>query len=145
MSDEKIPTFRFYRTGDTVTRNGVIGNRGILEAGGKEYQTIERDIDRYVNIPFGRFPLDMEISPNVGGRKQFRIMNHDIQNKDKVYAALLIHAGSYPDELTGCIAPGRKTNDKGVEESRLAMDELFSLCGGFQTKSGAAILEVVPK
>jgi Family of unknown function (DUF5675) len=145
MAEETIPKFYFYRTNETVKHNGVIGNRGILEAGGNLYFTIERDIIKHVNIEFGTYPLSMEISPSHAPRRQFRIENHNVYNNSGVYAALLIHVGNYPDDLTGCIGPGKSKLTDGVNQSGEAMEELFKFCGGFQVKKNAAILEVVPQ
>lgn len=145
MAEETIPTFYFYRTNETVIHKGVTGNRGILEAGGTKYFTIERDIKSHVNIPYGTYQLNMEISTKHAPRRQFRIMNHSVHNKSGVYAALLIHVGSFPGDLEGCIGPGKVLHSGGVAQSAIAMEELFKLCGGFQVKANAAILEVVPQ
>ncbi len=144
MATENIPKFFFYRTNEIVERNKVKGNRGILEVNGIYYYTIERDTSRYVHIPFGTYKLKMEISPTKN-RRQFRINEHNVHNRDGVYAALLIHTGSFPDELLGCIGPGKIMLPNGVGQSAIAMDELFMACGGFNIKDVAAILEVVPK
>ena len=149
MAEENIPKFVFYRTYEVIEHGGVKGNRGILIANGAVYFTIERDIDRYVEIPIGTYTLKMEFSPTktIGeeARKQFRIMGHNVPAERGGLANLLIHQGQYPGTLEGCIAPGKMMIPGGVDKSSLAMTELFNACGGFQAKEKAAILEVTTK
>ena len=159
MAEANIPKFTFYRTGEIVEHGGVKGNRGILIANGTVYFTVERDIEKFVDIPIGTYTLKMEYSPTkkvktniypfVKGielpRKQFRIMGHNVMGEHGGLANLLIHQGQYPGGLEGCIGPGKMTIPGGVDKSSLAMEELFNACGGFQVKENAAILEVIYK
>ena len=116
---------------------------------GTLYFTIERNIDRYVDIPIGTYPLKMENSPTkkVDGqtRKQFRIKGHNVPAEKGGLANLLIHQGQYPGTLEGCIAPGKILISGGIDQSGQAMTELFNACGGFQEKEEAAVLEVLTK
>lgn len=159
MAEANIPKFIFYRTNEVVKHGGVKGNRGILQVNGTLYFTIERDIERFVEIPTGTYTLKMEYSPTrtvptniypfINGvqlpRRQFRIMGHNVRGEHGGLANLLIHQGQYPGGLTGCIAPGKMMIPGGVDQSSIAMTELFNACGGFQEKANAAILEVVMK
>lgn len=146
---ENLPIFKFYRTFEVVEHNRVKGNRGILQVNGRLYFTIERDIDRYVDIPIGTYKLKMEYSPTkkIGNesRKQFRIKGHNVPAENGGLANLLIHQGKYPGGLKGCIAPGKMMISGGIDQSDLAMEELFNVCGGFEEKEEAAILEVLTK
>jgi hypothetical protein len=149
MAEANIPKFIFYRTYEVVTHGDFKGNRGILMVNGTLYFTIEREIPRYVYIPLGTYTLKMEDSPTKKrgdeARQQFRIMGHDVQSERGGLANLLIHDGKYPGGLEGCIAPGKLVIPGGVDKSRVAMTELFNVCGGFRVKEEAAILEVVTK
>ncbi len=149
MAEAKIPKFTFYRTYEVVEHNKIKGNRGILQVGGTLYFTIERDIERYVDIPIGSYTLKMENSPtktlNGVPRKQFRIMGHNVQAEKGGLANLLIHQGQYPGGLLGCIAPGKMMIAGGIDQSSIAINELFNACGGFQVKEEAATFEVIAK
>jgi hypothetical protein len=146
---QNIPTFRFYRTGEIIDHKGFKGNRGVLVANGTVYQTIERDINRYVATPYGTFKLSMEYSPtktrNDHPRKQFRVIGHNVPGEHGGVANIAIHDAKYPEALEGCIAPGKMMIPGGVEQSFIALEELFTICGGFQVKAEAAILEVTLK
>lgn len=141
--------FLFYRTFETIQHNGARGNRGILLVNDKVYFTIERDVEKYVDIPIGTYSLKMELSPtktiNGAARRQFRIMGHTVIGEHGGLANLLIHQGKYPGGLQGCIAPGKLMIPGGVDQSGLAMEELFNVCGGFTEKENAAVLKVVPQ
>ena len=149
MAEPNLPVFRFYRTGEVIEHGGFTGHRGVLEAGGTVYPTIERDINRYVAVPGGIFKLSMEYSPtkkrNNEARKQFRVIGHNVIGDHGGLANILIHDAEYPGALTGCIAPGKMMIPGGIGQSMIALEELFNLCGGFQEKAEAAILKVTQK
>ncbi len=142
------PIFIFYRTGEVIkSGNEVIGNLGILSVSGTQYFTVERKIPEYVHIPLGLYTLKMEYSANyqVNGepRKQFRIMGHNVVREAGGLANLLIHQGSSPSGLTGCIGPGKSKTTTGISQSGEAIEELIAACGGFQIQETAASLSVV--
>ena len=149
MAEANIPKFTFYRTYETTEHNKVKGNRGILLVKGTLCFTIERDIEHYVNVPIGSYTLKMEYSPtktiNGQPRKQFRIKGHQVPAQGGGLANILIHQGQYPGGLLGCIAPGKMLIAGGIDQSALAMTELFNACGGFQEKEEAATFEVIAK
>lgn len=149
MAEQNLPVFRFYRTGEVVEHNGNIGHRGILEANGTIYFTIERNINRYVATPGGTFTLKMEYSPTKKRkgkpRRQFRVMGHGVPGEHGGLANIAIHDADYPEELEGCIAPGKLLIAGGVGQSDIALEELFNVCGGFQEKEEAAYLKVTIK
>lgn len=138
MSEENT-TLYLYRTGVTVTRNGAIGERGKLEVGSNTYHTIERR-GGYVTLKSGTYEIKMEYSPSNPDRKQFRIYEHGVYNNKGNLAALLIHAGNYPGNVTGCIAPGKTSINNGVGQSTNAMNEIFNYLGGFAIGKTATLV-----
>lgn len=130
MSEANTQTLYLLRTGVTISKNGASAERGYLLARSVTYHTIERR-GGYVTLPNGDFEIKMEYSPNNSDRKQFRIYEHGVTNSAGNTAALLIHLGKYPDQITGCIAPGKIIINDGVGQSATAMEELFTFCGGF--------------
>ncbi len=80
----------------------------------------------------GKYTVKMELSPNHPGRKQFRVYGHDKHTDTGDLGAILIHAANYPDQLAGCIGPGLSLKEGGVEDSRDAMEKIFTVFGGFK-------------
>jgi len=109
-----------------VSHDGANGENSELWIGDTMLWAVERR-DKFVRLDEGTYTLKMEFSPTYG-RKQFRVYGH---KKQGGAAAILIHAANYPDEVTGCIAPGMTATLEGVDQSELAMNKLFSLWGGF--------------
>ena len=130
----EVKTLTLTRSGVTVAKDGASGERGSLEVGGSTYHTVERR-GGYVKCPTGTFDITMEHSPSKkykgSARKQFRINGHGVVNSRGGTAALLIHAGNYPKDIVGCIAPGTSSIANGVGGSNKAMEAIFTHCGGF--------------
>lgn len=149
MAEENLPVFKFYRTGEVVEHGSFKGHRGVLEANGTVYWTIERDINVFVSVPGGRFTLSMEYSPtkkrNDQPRRQFRVIGHNVPGDHGGIANIAIHDAKYPEALEGCIAPGKQMIPGGIGQSAIALEELFKACGGFEVKAEAAILLVTIK
>lgn len=138
MSEENT-TLYLYRTGVTVTKSGAKGERGTLIVGSTTYHTIERR-GGYVTLKSGTYEIKMEYSPSNPNRKQFRIYDHGVYNNKGNLAALLIHVGNYPANVTGCIAPGKTTINDGVGQSTNAMNEIFTYLGGFAIGKKATLV-----
>lgn len=134
MAEGSTNTFYLYRLGTQAVKNGATAERGYLVVKGVTYHTIERR-DGYVTLPDGTYEIKMELSPtkeyNGSARKQFRIYGHGVTNSAGNVAALLIHLGNYPDQIQGCVAPGKSLLSNGVNNSAAAMEEIFTHCGGF--------------
>ncbi|MEP6900794.1 MAG: hypothetical protein ABJA66_03530 [Actinomycetota bacterium] len=110
----------------------VRGERGILDVYGHEFHTIERTST--MRIPAKIIECVMEENKTRG--KIFRLtaeglLGHGKKTMDGVDAGLLIHAASFPYQLSGCLAPGRIILTTGVGESRGAMADIFTALGGF--------------
>jgi hypothetical protein len=68
--------------------------------------------------------------------KGFRIKaegvnGHNKKNSAGVLSALKIHAANKLSQISGCVAPGRVTTPKGIAESKDAMEDIFTYCGGW--------------
>lgn len=127
-------TIYLIRSGVSVIKEGATGERGELKVGSVTYPTIERG-GGYVTLPNGTFEIIMEESPTKtyqnNLRKQFRIYGHGVKTQAGNVAALLIHLGNYPNQVQGCIAPGKNVINNGVGNSANAMQEIFNYFGGF--------------
>lgn len=90
----------------------------------------------------------MEISKDHPGRHQFRVLGHGKKaEKRDGPAAILIHAGYYPQDVKGCIAPGfRLLPNGGVDQSPEAMEDIFTRFDGFaEGKTGKLVVEQIAK
>ncbi len=140
-----IPVTMMYltRTGERfacTNKNGKVAwaKRGLLTVGSTSYFTIERV--GVVSLPRGTFECVMEQQHNEDGsekRKVFRPraegpMGHHLKGGSGGPAAILIHVANVPQQLTGCIAPGKLKTPDGVDESVAALKEIFAACGGFE-------------
>jgi hypothetical protein len=138
MADEETPTLYLIRTAVLISSNepgnAAIAERGFLVAGAVTYHSLERR-GGYVTLPAGEFEIEMELSPtkkwNGKPRRQFRVLNHNVYNNKGNLAAILMHPGKYPQDVTGCIAPGKSELKNGVGYSSSALEEIFTFCGGF--------------
>ena len=140
MADEASDrTIYLFRENVQIEYNGAIGERGYLVAGNAVYYTIERR-GGYVVVPKGEYEIKMETSPTKGSRRQFRIRGHGVTNDRGSLAAFLIHSANFPDEIVGCIAPGKTLLGKGVGNSNKAMEEIFTFCGGFGVGKTATLV-----
>ena len=85
-----------------------------------------------MSLDDGTYTIKMEISPTYKTRRQFRVLDHKKKTLKGEPAAILIHAGNYPGDVEGCIAPGTITLSDGVDNSNLAMEQIFQKFGGFK-------------
>lgn len=123
------------RTGAVFDKNSVIGKRGTLTAGGTTLETIERG-GNYVSLPAGRYLLTMTKDKSRG--QVFIVQpdgkyGHNVPTLDGGKAGIMIHAADTPDDLTGCLAPGRSfdASTGTLKQSSEAMSDLFTFFGGF--------------
>ena len=133
MADEELPTLYLFRRNVTVSHGGANGELGFLVIGELVLYTVERR-DGYVKLPNGTFECTMEAHATKGNC--FRVKaegenGHNVKNNQGNYSGILIHSANYPDQLAGCVAPGRSQIIGGVGESKKAMGDIFIFCGGF--------------
>jgi hypothetical protein len=126
-----MATINLKRTGSMVTHARATGEISRLTVEDVLFWAVERR-DGYISLDEGTYTVKMETSPTHKGRRQFRVLDHNKVNKNGETAPILIHAGNYPGDVQGCIAPGFILLKDGVDQSRLAMEKIFSLFGGFQ-------------
>jgi hypothetical protein len=141
-------TLTLTRTGNVVTHQTANGKEtgeiSNLTVAGLDvpYYALERR-GGYVTLLPGSYSIKMETSPTHGQRKQFRVMNHGIfSSQNQRPAAILIHPGNYPGEVTGCIAPGKKKLHDGVGKSAAAMSEIIAQFGGFEAGKEATLIVI---
>jgi hypothetical protein len=136
---EILPEIFLFRTGVVISsQNGAekaIGERGILMVGDVPYHTIERR-GGYVTLPEGVFTCTMERQKKKKNRPIFRVdtageYGHRVWTQRGSLAGILIHPSKYPHDIVGCIAPGKIQTHNGIDESKMAMEEIFQYCGGF--------------
>ncbi len=125
----------FKRTGVLFTKNNVSGKRGTLTVGNVSFETIERG-GNYVSLPTGKFLLTMTKDKSRG--QVFIVQpegkyGHEVPAEGGGKAGIMIHSADTPDDLTGCLAPG-KTFDAASNtllQSSEAMTDIFTFFGGF--------------
>jgi hypothetical protein len=145
MADENVITIT--RTGQIVKHKHKgqyeYGEISTLKVNGMatQYFAVERRRG-YVTLPPGTYTLEMEISPKHAPRKQFRVKGHNVHTKDGGLAAILMHEGNYPGNVSGCIAPGKIQLPDGVGQSEVAMSEIFTQFGGFVPGTKAKLVVV---
>ena len=81
---------------------------------------VESGKDR--RIPKGLYLVDWHSSPRF--KKSLPRLYSDRVSKDR---CILIHAGNYPGDTEGCILLGKNYNDKGVFNSREALDKVIGI------------------
>lgn len=158
------PVITYTRGGEVVDETTAAwAIRGTLEAGGHNFDTIER-AGGYVALKPGTYLAFMEQSAAHGiwtdatgkiipakdaattqgakftGRRQLR-PQHSQTNSKGAKARILVHAGSKPSHFIGCIGVGEKSST-GLTKSGASMNELFKLLGGYQ-EGKAVYLKVV--
>lgn len=133
MADlSKLPKIYFKRTGATFTKDGVEGLRGTLTAGTTVFETIERG-GGYVKLPKGEFFLTLDMHDRLG-RKVFFVYHdkahggHGVINEEGRVAEIMVHSADTPDDLKGCLAPGRSFDAESntLLQSTDAMNDLFA-------------------
>jgi hypothetical protein len=142
MADEEIKTIYLFRSGvifaDIDGGSSVMGERGYLVVGNNVLHTIERTKigdSNSTRLPStGTFECMMVSTTKLP--KGFWItqtgpLGHNVRNSEKAYSALKIHAANKLSDISGCVAPGRIATEKGVAESRAAMEDIFTYCGGW--------------
>lgn len=138
-NDVELPTVYLFRTGVQISSQKdessapALGERGVMIVGSLSLYTVERR-GGYVGLPKGVFECTMEDHKRLG--KVFRVKasgenGHNVTNTRGVLAGILIHTGSYPHHVVGCVAPGKTYITNGVGESRMAMEAIFQYCGGW--------------
>ena len=133
MADDERQTLYLFRQNVTVSHSSATGELGFLVIGATVLHTVERR-DGYVKLPNGIFECTMEQHSSKG--KVFRVKaegenGHNVKNNKGIFSGILIHSANYPDQLAGCVAPGRTQIVGGVGESKKAMEDVFVFCGGF--------------
>lgn len=126
-----MSTINLKRTGRIVSHLSATGQISQMTVDDVMFWAVERR-DGYITLDDGTYTVKMEMSPTYKGRRQFRVLGHQKRNRSGEIAPILIHSGNYPDDVQGCIAPGYLLTQQGVDQSRLAMEKIFSLFGGFQ-------------
>ena len=130
------------RTAELVLSTNKAGKisqarRGVMQAGTLTFPTIERK--GVMSLRKGTYECVMEEQRNEDGslrRRVFRVkaegsLGHNLKNAKGAPAPILIHPSNYAYQLEGCIAPGRKTSEEGVDNSVAALSDIFRACGGF--------------
>jgi Family of unknown function (DUF5675) len=151
-STNAVTTLYLNRTSEFVSSTNKAGKvsqarRGVMQAGNLTFPTIERK--GVMSLRKGTYECVMEEQRKEDGslkRRVFRIkaegaMGHHLKNASGAPAPILIHPSNYAYQLEGCIAPGRKTSEEGVDDSVAALSDIFRACGGFV--EGKKVLLVV--
>ena len=112
----------FKRTGPENTRGGVPGE---LTIGKNVWPTIERG-GGYTFARKGEYTLKMDMKAT-GRRVKCLRFDHDGIRTHLIHDAL----NDNHMNLAGCIAPGQKATEEGIEGSEKAMAEVFLSLGGF--------------
>jgi Family of unknown function (DUF5675) len=138
MADEEMygpdfPTIYLFRSSEYFSNENAEGSRGYIVIGEIAYFSLERS-GGYVTLPKGKFECVMEQHKSKG--RVFRVTatgehGHNVPRQAGGYAGILIHSANKPSHLLGCVAPGRKKETFGVSESKKAMEDIFTYCGGF--------------
>ena len=95
--------------------NGKIdkGDKYLCKTLEPQWKNNQRDIS---SIPAGIYDFGERQSPRFGSH--YIVKN--VPNRDHI----LIHAGNFPKDTTGCILVGNTKNDNYVSESRIALKKL---------------------
>ncbi len=125
----------FKRTGVVFNKNNVEGRRGTLTVGSLTLETIERG-GNYVKLPAGKFLLTMT---NDKSRGQVFIVQpdgkygHNVKAEGGGLAGIMIHVAETPDQLLGCLAPGKSfdATENKLLQGRDAMNDMMTFFGGF--------------
>jgi hypothetical protein len=93
----------------TFNKNNVIGKRGTLTVGSVTFENIERG-GNFVSLKSGRFLLTMTEDASRG--QVFIVQpdgkyGHNVPTLSGGKAGIMIHSADTPDDLTGCLAPGK--------------------------------------
>lgn len=128
-----MSTITLSRTGQIVKEGGKSGEISMMNVDGCGFVALERR-DGFVTLDEGSYTIKMELSPEHKDqdgkpRKQFRVYGH---NKLGGRASILVHAAAVPGHLEGCIGPGLRSTPNGVAQSTEAMENIFSIFGGFK-------------
>ncbi|MEP6901401.1 MAG: DUF5675 family protein [Actinomycetota bacterium] len=123
------------RSGMLFAKNNVPGKRGTLPAGNVSFETIERG-GNYDSLPAGKFLLTMTNDKSRG--RVFIVQptgsyGHKVPTESGGTAGIMIHSADTPDDLTGCLAPGKSFDaaSNTLLRSSEAMTDIFTFFGGF--------------
>jgi hypothetical protein len=145
---------RLTRTGEPFTyeRNGksYTGQYGLLVIGPRAWQTVENWAVDTKLLP-DDYQCEFGYWTSRSGRKSkaIRILLTEEQfqkiyppeaqkeairksGKQGARGRIYIHPGNYPNDVEGCVAPGRHRIKNGVGESVLATQEIFDALGGWE-------------
>lgn len=127
-----------------ISKTGDEGIRGLLDVSGEEFHTLERGRDKvsgkpYKLLPEGTYYLEMAYWTNRHGERAPAIRVLGDYSMGRIY----IHPANFPNQLSGCIAPGMVELDgRGVGRSREAMQRIFEIVGGWEEGRRVGRLEV---
>ncbi len=131
------------RTGGAVTHNGKKGEISELDVEGNRFCAVARR-EGFNTLEPGTYGVRMELSPTHKGYRQFRVTGHNKRNRNGDIAPILIHTGNYPEDAQGCIAPGLLLIPGGVDQSRPALEKIFTLFGGFKVGQTGTVVVTAP-
>jgi hypothetical protein len=127
------------RSGVVFSKDKAQGLRGTLKIGEVSLETIER-ADGHLKLPNGEFLMTSYTDPDRGkvlGVQNTGKYGHNVpkwrDGKIVGTAGIMIHAADTPDDLTGCMAPGRSfdSSTNTLLKSSEAMSDIFTYLGGF--------------
>ncbi|MGJ5134644.1 DUF5675 family protein [Bradyrhizobium oligotrophicum] len=135
-SSYKRSGFKYVRVDDHIeyysikqgvgTSAPVKGYRSILrleadESNAVEYDAIER-ANGFTHLAEGTYA------------KAYMQPRAHHSNNQEIYVTgnIFIHAAEYPEFLDGCIAPGKSTDEGGVQQSKEALKEIIDGLGGWK-------------
>lgn len=133
---------RIRRTPDTFEgAGGVEGRRLYVLADhldgcpGLDARLVVPAIERggeYVRAPPGRYTGRMAVTRLASGHQHRVIRLLDVPVRPgETTDSILVHVANWPHQLTGCVGPGLEWRPDGVGSSRLAMEAIFAVLGGF--------------
>lgn len=127
-------------------RGGREGIRGTISINGVSWPTIERGkgfATDYKRLRPGRYRVRMDVwksarAVKLGepGAPSLKVVGR-YETRDGVTTLVPldgrqhVHPANYPCQLTGCIAPGFTESDRGVDNSRAALAQIFLALGGY--------------
>lgn len=139
---------RLSRVGDPFPAGDVTGQRGLLVIGPISWPTVERwDVDTKLTpdkytCEFGWWSAKngmrfRAIRVLLTSAQYQRIYPEARRNElrflgERARGRIYFHSANRPDQLEGCIAPGRVETADGVGESRAAMIDIFTALGGWE-------------
>jgi hypothetical protein len=105
----------------------IEGVRGILTIGSVSFFTVERG-NGYKHLRPDTYDCECAWWTSKAGRRLRAIRILGEYSRGRIY----IHAANHPHQLEGCIAPGMRIIDHGVEQSWMALTKIFEALGGWE-------------